>query len=127
MNVSVNCGISLVIVNQKSDSQHEDLLDLLVQVSCSRLGGGDGGGGGFRHTSTVRLIVPRRFMLLQPAADSVQLSCYPSLTVKPAELCPLLTQFWRSGSMTKSQIFKKGLMFDLPENKQNYCFGFIIF
>lgn len=73
MNVSVNCGISLVIVNQKSDSQHEDLLDLLVQESCSRLGGG-GGGGGFRHTNTVRLIVPRRFMLLQPAADSVQLS-----------------------------------------------------
>lgn len=72
MNVSVNCGISLVIVNQKSDSQHEDLLDLLVQESCSRLGGG--GGGGFRHTNTVRLIVPRRFMLLQPAADSVQLS-----------------------------------------------------
>lgn len=68
MNVSVNCGISLVIVNQKSDSQHEDLL---VQESCSRLGGG---GGGFRHTNTVRLIVPRRFMLLQPAADSVQLS-----------------------------------------------------
>lgn len=72
MNVSVNCGISLVIVNQKSDSQHEDLLDLLVQESCSRLGGG--GGGGFRPTNTVRLIVPRRFMLLQPAADSVQLS-----------------------------------------------------
>lgn len=72
MNVSVNCEISLVIVNQKSDSQHEDLLDLLVQESCSRLGGG--GGGGFRHTNTVRLIVPRRFMLLQPAADSVQLS-----------------------------------------------------
>lgn len=71
MNVSVNCGISLVIVNQKSDSQHEDLLDLLVQESCSRLGGG---GGGFRHTNTVRLIVPRRFMSLQPAADSVQLS-----------------------------------------------------
>lgn len=75
MNVSVNCEISLVIVNQKSDSQHEDLLDLLVQESCSRLGGGGGGGGGgFRHTNTVRLIVPRRFMLLQPAADSVQLS-----------------------------------------------------
>lgn len=72
MNVSVNCEISLVIVNQKSDSQQEDLLDLLVQESCSRLGGG--GGGGFRHTNTVRLIVPRRFMLLQPAADSVQLS-----------------------------------------------------
>lgn len=72
MNVSVNCGISLVIVNQKSDSQHEDLLDLLVQESCSRLGGG--GGGGFRPTYTVRLIVPRRFMSLQPAADSVQLS-----------------------------------------------------
>lgn len=68
LNVSVNCGISFVIVNQKSDSHQEDLL--VFQVSCSRLGGG----GGFRNTDAVRLIVPMRFILLQPAADSVQLS-----------------------------------------------------
>ena len=37
---------------------------------------------------------------------SPALSCCPSLAVKPAGLCSLMTRFWRSGSMTTSQIVR---------------------